>query len=348
MALLPQYFHSELSNIPASHKSTPSILSNPRVLVVLTLLICLSILFSNPHGTTGLWLYKISTDCLGSALPTLTPRSPASAGLPDAYYVGLWTYCAVSQGKIECPSRSVLHPFFFFNLPMTMLNSLVASSTTNSDLETNIFLPNDVYVNPGPRKILLISAPQLFFYISSLCYLAASIASCAMFLAFTRLRMNAISVRRSMLIVTWSMHVGAAAVTVAVWLLTFRLNTEITLAYRAASINTFALFVLWSAAMLVSTCKTSILSSIHDFIELEEDKKLNAKIEAAEANRRVNSQSALSSASSATMLGSHFPMSRSSTPRLVSSWERQTDAGFSLGSGSNGLMSLFNASPEFP
>ncbi|KAK9451458.1 uncharacterized protein V1518DRAFT_12707 [Limtongia smithiae] len=225
---------------------------------------------------SSLWLYSISTESLGSALPKVTPAPPADVGLPDVYYVGLWTYCSLSgDQEISCPHRKIFPPLFFFDLPLVLLHDLLASAsaTPNTDIGNNIFFPSDIYPVPSPRVFMSFTIPQILAYATSFCYVIAFFASlsAAITLTFTlyppkwpalsllmgysefaprpapKSRVRAL--RRASSICACALSFGAITGILHVGIVLFKLNHEITLAYDVARVNFLALSELLCTAV---------------------------------------------------------------------------------------------------
>ncbi|KAK9374972.1 uncharacterized protein V1513DRAFT_444229 [Lipomyces chichibuensis] len=238
--------------------------SFPVVTTGASFLLCLIIILSSPSsGFGGLWLYSISTDSLGSALPRLTPQSPARVGLPDSYAVGIWTYCSVTPDHIQCPRRPYLPPLFFFDLPLALLRDLFASSTKNADIQNNIFLPPGIYPVETPRTWIALTIPQLLSYATSLAYLIAFVACAVAFTILLRQdsRSKTRMLRRASSICAASLLLGAAVATALVCTLILKLNQEITLGYHVAQGNPRAVLALWVAAMCGILSNRAVLSN---------------------------------------------------------------------------------------
>ncbi|KAK9387253.1 hypothetical protein V1515DRAFT_602327 [Lipomyces mesembrius] len=237
--------------------------SFPVVTTGASFLLCLIIILSSPsNGSGGLWLYSISTDSLGSALPRLTPQSPSRVGLPDSYAVGIWTYCSVAPDHIQCPHRPYLPPLFFFDLPFALLRDLLASSTANTDIQNNIFFPPGIYPVESPQTWIAVTIPQLLSYATSLAYLIAFVACATAFAMLLRRdsRSKKHTLLRASSICAASLLLGAAVATVLVCTLVLRLNQEITLGYHVARGNTRAVLALWVAAMCGILSNRAVLS----------------------------------------------------------------------------------------
>ncbi|KAK9236270.1 hypothetical protein V1525DRAFT_379801 [Lipomyces kononenkoae] len=229
------------------------------------LLLCLIIILSSPsNGSGGLWLYSISTDSLGSALPRLTPQHPSSVGLPDYYAVGIWTYCSIRADQVQCPHRPYLPPMFFFDLPLVLLRDLLAFSTANTDIQNNIFFPRGIYPINSPRTWTAITIPQLLSYATSFAYLVA-FAACATTFALL-LRQDSKSqmrtLRRASSICAASLLLGAIVATTLVCVLILKLNQQIALGYRVVEGNPRAVLALWVAAMCGLLSNRAVLASI--------------------------------------------------------------------------------------
>ncbi|KAK9360044.1 hypothetical protein V1504DRAFT_498575 [Lipomyces starkeyi] len=238
--------------------------SFPVVTTGASFLLCLIILLSSPsNGSGGLWLYSISTDSLGSALPRLTPQSPSIVGLPDSYAVGIWTYCSVTPDHIQCPHRPYLPPLFFFDLPLAILRDLLASSTSNTDIQNNIYFPPGIYPVETPRTWIALTIPQLLSYATSLAYLIAFVACAAAFAMLLRRdsRSKKHMLGRASSICAASLLLGAAVATVLVCTLVLKLNQEITLGYHVAQGNPRAVLALWVAAMCGILSNRAVLSN---------------------------------------------------------------------------------------
>ncbi|KAK9366804.1 hypothetical protein V1509DRAFT_628573 [Lipomyces kononenkoae] len=238
--------------------------SFPVVTTGASLLLCLIIILGSPSNVSGgLWLYSISTDSLGSALPRLTPQLPSSVGLPDSYAVGIWTYCSVRADQIQCPHRPYIPPLFFFDLSLALLRDLLSSSTANTDIQNNIFLPRGIYPVNSPRSWTAVTIPQLLSYATSLAYLVAFGACATTFAILVRQdsRSKMHTLRRASSTCTMSLLLGAVAATTLVGTLILMLNQQIILGYRVVEANPRALLALWVAAMCGVLSNRAVLAS---------------------------------------------------------------------------------------
>ncbi|KAK9245857.1 hypothetical protein V1506DRAFT_216606 [Lipomyces tetrasporus] len=238
--------------------------SFPVVTTGASFLLCLIIMLSSPsNGSGDLWLYSISTDSLGSALPHLTPQSPSTVGLPDTYAVGIWTYCSRTSDLIQCPHRPYFPPLFFFDLSVALLHDLLASSMPNTDVQNNIYFPQGIYPVYSPRTWIALTIPQALSYVTSLAYLIAFVACATSFTFLLRqdTKRKTHALRRASSICATSLLVGAAVATALVCMLVLKLNQEITLGYRVARGNPRAVLALWVAAMCGLLANRAVLAS---------------------------------------------------------------------------------------
>ncbi|KAK9461223.1 uncharacterized protein V1516DRAFT_675323 [Lipomyces oligophaga] len=264
----------------------------PLIATAVIFLICSGIILSAPRPTSAsnLWIYKISTEFLGAALPGLPPSSPSSVGLPDAYFIGIWTFCrllrdAEGNSRIECPNRSMRWPLFFFNLNEVLLDDLMSSPVENTDLQNNIFLPSEIYPVPSPGILKSVSVTQVLSYIASLAYILAIAASghalyltskpaVAYIVSSGSSKPSSLSLspilppRRKIPTLLRSCALGASLLTLAFVVTTvqaliiiYNLNRNIPLANHLVTVNYSCLLSLW----LTSVITVYSTRKVHDF-----------------------------------------------------------------------------------
>ncbi|KAK9381589.1 uncharacterized protein V2V93DRAFT_367344 [Kockiozyma suomiensis] len=244
--------------------------SFPVLTTVLTFLVCFAIILSGPYRTVGgVWIYKISVDSLGSALPTLSPASPSTVGLPDEYLVGLWSYCGISSsGSSSCAFRS---PLFFFDLASVLFSDL-ASTRHTEDIQTNILLPSSLYPfvqRPASQNSVTLTLPNILSWLACAAYIIGFISSFSALATICRpavskssnlTRSKISSLRRASGICALALLLGAIASVLHSSLILFALDQDIPLASNPATSNPIALFILFTAAALAITSSHAVLT----------------------------------------------------------------------------------------
>ncbi|KAK9478994.1 hypothetical protein V1514DRAFT_319571 [Lipomyces japonicus] len=238
-----------------------ALFSAPVIAAGFTFLITFVVLFNGPLNSLGnLWLYAVFVDNLGNALPLLTPSSPSSVGLPDVYYVGLWSYCAqyadtnFTTITSSCPTRSWKFPVFFFNLRDQLLNDMVTASVDH-DVRANIFLLPSIYGVTGPASVgkhNMVTVVQVLAAVSTLAFCAGfvssaiSLAQLVRNVTVTTKNSNLALLHRSVWFTVVALLVAAVSVTIETSVIVSKLCSDIALGYGTAVTNVHSFLIFWS------------------------------------------------------------------------------------------------------